>query len=64
MKTKKALLDEIATELFELIEERFSSDDDTISVTFTFDNAANYNVQANKFLSYEFDIVNEGEDDE
>ena len=64
MTTKQAILDEVAEKILELIDERFTCDDDVISVTFSFDSGGNYNVQANKFLSYEFNIVDEGEDDE
>lgn len=56
MKTKKAILMELAEKIFETVEDEIMTDDDAISVTFTFDSEGSVDILAQKFTNYEIDL--------
>lgn len=56
MTTKKAILNEIAKKIFETMEDEIMTNEDTISVTFTFDSEGEVDISAHRFTNYEIDL--------
>ena len=56
MTTRKAILEELATKIFETLEDEIVTADDTISVTFTFDSEGDVDIFAQRFSNNEIDL--------
>lgn len=56
MTTRKAVLNEIAKKIFEVVEDEIMTNEDTISVTFTFDSEGEVDISAQRFTNYEIDL--------
>lgn len=56
MTTRKAVLNEVAKKIFEVVEDEIMTNEDTISVTFTFDSEGDVDISAHRFTNYEIDL--------